>query len=288
VAVPLASLPEWAQHVSLFFPGGYAVNALQACIAGWGLADVLSDVTALVLIGAAALLAGGWMFRWEPQQRFAARPKGGLAAVLAAWVVAGVLTEARVIPAGHTTAAELRMVELPGRAGAKSVENLPSWRFLSLASIVNHAEFEGLPPDSGIISPIARPGTDPPPEIAAQLAKVAGGLGSWPPAKVADPVQRVRNLLYVAAGADVLEMEVVEGYVPGIVLTQMRREFAKEDLIRLLYWISTHPDDGDDSAVRELRPLGIGVPPDMAVVRERVTMYSLKFLGRLIGRIPAE
>ena len=30
VAVPLASLPDWAQHLSAFFPGRYAVEALQA------------------------------------------------------------------------------------------------------------------------------------------------------------------------------------------------------------------------------------------------------------------
>ena len=37
IAVPLASLPEWAQHVSAFFPGRYAVEALQACVTGTGL-----------------------------------------------------------------------------------------------------------------------------------------------------------------------------------------------------------------------------------------------------------
>ena len=36
VAVPLASLPEWAQHLSAFFPGRYAVEALQACVTGSG------------------------------------------------------------------------------------------------------------------------------------------------------------------------------------------------------------------------------------------------------------
>ena len=37
VAVPLASLPDWAQRLSGFFPGRYAVEALQSCVteAGW-------------------------------------------------------------------------------------------------------------------------------------------------------------------------------------------------------------------------------------------------------------
>ena len=111
-------------------------------------------------------------------------------------------------------------------------------------------------------------------------------MPAWPPANVADPVQRVRNLLYVAAAADVLEMEMVESYVPGIVFRRMQREFSKQDLIRLLYWVSAHPNGDDDRAARQLQALGIGVPPDLAVVRERVTMYSLKLLGRLLGRIP--
>ena len=34
VAVPLASLPDWALHVSAFFPGRYAVEALQTAITG--------------------------------------------------------------------------------------------------------------------------------------------------------------------------------------------------------------------------------------------------------------
>src|SRR6185503_8773370 len=37
VAVPLASLPDWAQHVSAFFPGRYAVEAIQATVNGAGL-----------------------------------------------------------------------------------------------------------------------------------------------------------------------------------------------------------------------------------------------------------
>src|SRR5215203_3683539 len=37
VAVQLASLPEWAQHVSAFFPGRYAVEAMQSSVTGQGL-----------------------------------------------------------------------------------------------------------------------------------------------------------------------------------------------------------------------------------------------------------
>ena len=58
VAVPLESLPEWAQHVSAFFPGRYAVEALRACVMGTGLGDARFSVLALLLIGAAGCVTG--------------------------------------------------------------------------------------------------------------------------------------------------------------------------------------------------------------------------------------
>ena len=47
IAVPLASLPDWAQHLSAFFPGRYAVQALQACVNGAGLGATRFDLLAL-------------------------------------------------------------------------------------------------------------------------------------------------------------------------------------------------------------------------------------------------
>ena len=47
VAVPLASLPDWAQHVSAFFPGRYAVEALQASVTGDGLGAARFSLLAL-------------------------------------------------------------------------------------------------------------------------------------------------------------------------------------------------------------------------------------------------
>src|SRR4029077_13343037 len=72
VAVPLASLPEWALHVSAFFPGRYAVEALQASVSGPGFAGSRFSLLALGLIGFAGSIAGAKLFRWDSQQRFAA------------------------------------------------------------------------------------------------------------------------------------------------------------------------------------------------------------------------
>ncbi|MGH9158990.1 MAG: ABC transporter permease, partial [Vicinamibacteraceae bacterium] len=95
VAVRLESLPAWAQHLSAFLPGRYAVEALQASVTGDGLSDARFSLLALLVIGGAGCLAGAKMFRWEAQQRFAAREgRGWLAVALAAWVAVGVSAEA--------------------------------------------------------------------------------------------------------------------------------------------------------------------------------------------------
>ena len=96
IAVPLATLPDWAQHVSAFFPGRYGVQAVQACINGAGLDSVLFELLALTIIGAAGCVGGSMMFRWDAQRRFAASGRGRWVLVpLAAWVAVGMMSEAR-------------------------------------------------------------------------------------------------------------------------------------------------------------------------------------------------
>ncbi|MDP9347775.1 MAG: ABC transporter permease, partial [Gemmatimonadota bacterium] len=90
VAVRLESLPEWAQHLSAFFPGRYAVEALQLSVTGDGVRSAGFSLLALLLIGAAGCLAGGRLFRWDAQQRFSRQPgKGWVVVALAAWVAVG-------------------------------------------------------------------------------------------------------------------------------------------------------------------------------------------------------
>ena len=69
VAVSLASLPTWAQHVSAFFPGRYAVEALQGTVTGRGLLSVKFSLLALALTGLAGPATGTKLFRWDAQQR---------------------------------------------------------------------------------------------------------------------------------------------------------------------------------------------------------------------------
>ena len=94
-------------------------------------------------------------------------------------------------------------------------------------------------------------------------------------------------VLYVAAVPDVFQIPL-ERYVPHIVFERLQGDIPKQDLIKILFWVATHPNGGDDSAVDDLRSAGLKVngPGDMDQTRERVMLYALKLLGRLVGKIP--
>lgn len=356
VAVQLASLPAWAQHVSAFFPGRYAVEALQVSVTGSGLSAARFSVLALLLIGAAGCVAGARMFRWDAQQRFAAsHGKGWVAVALAAWAAVGLLAESRgrigvpssddrgartavatpappapssgggpaaalpsAAPAPQTTVPPPGITPAPGVApeapsavsqGKPSVSTPlastpgetpnkpeaspaatagpPSWQAVTREEIDRNVIFERLPPDAGVVAPIARADEEREPDVALQLDHISRMLPQWAPGKVQDPVQRVRNFLYVAAVPDVFQMDPLERFLPQVVFDRLEEDIPAEQLIKVLYWIATHPAEGDDSAVDELRVLRLGNGPnDIGQTRERVAIYAVKLLGRLMGRIP--
>ena len=386
VAVPLATLPEWAQRLSSFFPGRYAVHAIQACVTGDGLSIARFSTAALLLIGSAGLLAAVMMFRWDAQQRFAATPgKAWVAVALAAWVAVGLSAESgpragrlRGTPAGTSTISTYSpqtgadpqaasqappppsvpsvvqpapqqpasppstqqpapqqppttatpatppptVAKLPEVKPAPPTTSPPplapppsstsppagpqrppytpppetpkplvetkaaSWREVTMADIDRDLIFTRLPPDEGVVTPIARFDEEPDDRIAAQLDKLQSGLASWAPGKVADPVQRVRNLLYVAAVPDVFQMTDLEKFIPLVIFEHIQAEIPRDNLIKILYWIALHPFDGDDKAVDELRPLGLNNgPADMETTRDRLSVYAVKLLGRVTGKI---
>ena len=387
VAVQLASLPPWAQHVSAFFPGRYAVEAMQACVTGEGIDTVRFSMLALLLIGAAGSLAGIKMFRWDAQQRFATRPgKAWIAVALAAWVAVGLMAEARGIvavgetatrtldtalppplaePAGPSLSSAERAATstippspapaepappqrapvparpapetseagpVPGRDGregapaagptapgaraaapppaaaepaparpapstAPTTPSEPSpatspppepatWRDVTPAHI-EQVVFSRLPNDAGVVSPIAPIDEPLDPDLEAEVEEVRSRLPAWGPGQVADPVQKVRNYLYVAAVPDVFQLPV-ERHLPHVVFERIKADVPQDDLIKILFWIATHPSGGDDSAVDDLRSAGLrtGGPMDIEQTRERVMLYALKLLGRVTGNIP--
>ena len=112
---------------------------------------------------------------------------------------------------------------------------------------------------------------------------VRNGLPTWKPGLEGDDVQRVRNLLCVAAVPDAIQ-QPVERYLPPIVLHHLEQTYPKDKLIKILTWIVQHPEDG--TVVDNLQDLGLqGVAGDPSVVRERSYLYALKFILRITGRI---
>jgi ABC-type transport system involved in cytochrome c biogenesis permease component len=373
IAVPLESLPDWAQHVSAFFPGRYAVEALKASVMGDGLDTATFSLLALLLIGGAGCLTGGRLFRWDSQQRFAAiAGKAWVVVALLAWAVVGIAAETRhrtlvrstvaarqpapsaltaqpaPTPAPSSSApppvatpdksAELHppAAASPGPPSTSATPKVeparptmppapvasapvapkttapdptpsspsppseaapptpakpagsaapPDWQKSSIEDIDREIDFTRLPPDSGVVTPIARPDEDPDPEVAEQLETLRTRLPDWPPGKVADPVQRARNLLYIAAVPDVLQTPI-ERFAPVVVYDQLEQTIPKPQLIQALFWIALHPMDGDDSSIEQLQSVGLNYPStDVDETRNRAAFYAVKLLGRLTGRI---
>ena len=359
VAVPLASLPDWAQRLSAFFPGRYAVEALQACVTGNGLGAARFSVLALAAHrrrrlprrredvplgrGAAVRRGAGQGLGRRRARRVGGRrrhgrsqgrnPQGGWhlpekvpatsgdepapAAPVARPRLShnlGLRQRLRRTrrPAARGSSRRLRHRRLrrnspaakaaPASAwnhrraqarsapGATPGTNPPaSWRDVTMADIDRDLIFTRLPPDSGVVTPIAPLGRGARRTTAAQLDKMRVALPEWVPGQVADPVQRVRNYLFVAAVPDVFQMQDLERFVPMVVYERIQEDIPKEDLIKILYWIATHPFDGDDKAVDELRPLGLfNGPADMEQTRGRLSVYAVKLLGRITGKITPE
>jgi hypothetical protein len=161
----------------------------------------------------------------------------------------------------------------------------PTWQAVTRADVDRDLVFDRLPSDGGIVAPIAPADEDPPPEVLQQLDAILTAMPTWGPARVADPVQRARNILYIAGVPDVLQTEL-ERYAPAVVFDHLQQDIPKDDLIKVLYWIALHPMEGDDTAIEQLPALGFeSRAVDVEQTRERVALYAVKLLGRLVGAI---
>jgi ABC-2 type transport system permease protein len=283
VAIRLESLPGWAQHISAFFPGRYAVEAMQRAATGNGGAGF--DFLALSLIAAAGGIAATAMFRWDK----AIRPRRGwLLLAIGIWLAVGVMAEwhGRVTISQQEDRRDIGKAADYVTAKPASAAPLASWHGVSDADI-DRIDFDRLPPDEGIVSPISRSDETPDPAIQPELDHVRDALPGWAPGTIADPVQRARNLLAIAAVPDILQMEQVERFVPRLVFARLQAVTPPRDLPKILYWIALHPDGGDDAAIHQLDTFGL---PDVSgptkPVRGRIMLYAFKLLGRLTGHLP--
>jgi ABC-2 type transport system permease protein len=262
VGVPLAVLPDWAQRVSGFMPGRYAVEVIQRSLTErGGLAGAGFPLLALAVIGVAAMLVGLVWFRWDHAPRF---PRGGriwAAIALAAWVAVGAA-------AWHTGRLE------PLNTTAVTYESIT-------ADDIARITYDDLPGDYELVTRLA-----PPFPTAAEAEKMRGfvqRLSAWGPARDADPVQSTRHLLGAAAIADITA-DPQEAQIARVIFMELEVRQNPEDLKRILAWIILHPDDG--TVVSSAPELGFKRQPREEVIRQRVQLYAKKLLGRLVGKIP--
>ena len=160
-----------------------------------------------------------------------------------------------------------------------------TWQGVTRADIDRDLTFDHLPPDEGIVARSRHRMKNRRRKWSSRSRGSGPALPNWAPAKVTDTVQRVRNILYIAAVPDVLQTEL-ERFAPHLVFEQLEDGIPKQDLEKVLYWIALHPMDGDDSAIDQLPALGFeSRAVDVEQARERVALYAVKLLGRLTGAI---
>ena len=258
VGVPLAVLPVWAQRAAGFMPGRYAVEVLQPCFNGpSGIHGAGFQFAALCIIGLSAALAGAKLFRWEAAgKRSSAR-----------YWVAGALTSWAAV--GAIAWATGRLQPMPPEPAG--------WTGITEAQIAEIG-FGDLPGDDGIVAPLAPPAWNSP---ASQ--PLARKLAAWNPGKLDDAGQSIRNLVAVAAIAD-LCADARESEMGRLVFRQIGSRFDPAVARAALGWIILEPEDGQTPA--RAPELELFRHPPERLVRQRSVIYARKYLGRLLGKLP--
>ena len=319
IAVPRDRVPDWVQGIAAALPGQYAVDAIDGALAGSGLTGLAPNAAALAIMAAASAAAAMAAFRWEAGHRLGVRRGAApLGLVVASWIAVGVVLQpgarrdlATPLTPTESASASTPAVDVPLSPAAPSGTRGPvqpplsagsppatvnpaapasasapppvqrTWRDVTMEDVDVNLVFVGLPPDHGVVTPITAEY-----RRREDVECVRSALRTWPPARVDDVVQRVRNVLTLAAVPDVLRLEI-EPDVPIVVFDHLQAQVPKDQLNKVLYWIATHPSDGDLNALDELSAacLDAQPPDDAEVVRERIGIYAMKLLGRLTGKI---
>jgi ABC-2 type transport system permease protein len=260
VGIPLAALPDWAQRASGFMPGRYAVDVLQRCYGDSPDGNARFSVLALVVIGAAGMVVGARIFRWDTARNLGRNSWVWVAAALSAWIIVGTFA---------SCTGRLDPVR-PESGGYEAITK----------DDIARVSYEYLPGDDEFVSRLARPFGK-----GASIEGIRGfseKLREWPPGRLDDAGQSARNLLCVAGIADVSE-DVHEGEIARLVFDELRVRYGDERLTRILTWIILYPGEG--TAITTAPELGLGRNYREDVIRERTVLYSKKFLGRLCGKI---
>jgi hypothetical protein len=140
------------------------------------------------------------------------------------------------------------------------------------------ARLAPLPPASGRIAPIAT--TTPDPALASALARIKRQIATWPPAAAPDATTRARNLLLIAAVADLYDSEPLQSHLPGLVHGELKARIPAGQLPGILAGIAAHPEQGNIDARTTLPHLGLPASTTSeAPVRNRMALYAARLAG---------
>jgi ABC-2 type transport system permease protein len=261
VGIPLAALPGWAQRLSGFMPGRYAVDVLQrGYTAEAGDSSSGFSILALVVIGLAGAVSGARLFRWDEGRRLKTGTWVWVLASLLSWLAVG----------GYASR-------------ARFLEPIPSasdgYQAVTERQIAG-VSYEYLPGDEEFVSRLSKPFGQ-----GGSMSGLEGfksGLERWSPGHIADAGQSARNLLCLAGIADVSE-DPHEGEIARLVFNELQRRHRNAELERILTWIILYPKEG--SCLTTVPELGLNHQFREDIVRERTVLYAKKFLGRLRGLI---
>lgn len=107
----------------------------------------------------------------------------------------------------------------------------------------------------------------------------------WAPGHVFDNTEKVRNLICACALMDIGQGQF-EAELPLFVYQRLRREIPDDKLKAILAHMAFYPTEGSVIHTAPELNLDIGVGEDQ--IRERLQIFAVKMLGRMIGKLPMD
>jgi ABC-2 type transport system permease protein len=306
VGIPLSKLPPFWQTVAGFFPGRYAVEALQACQRGNGLSGAGFTLAALTLIGLSGCVVAVKLFRWDVRQQIAAPAMAWITVALVVWAGVGLAAQltGRLKPVSDFTPSGALASMLSGGSNSsagstskpatqESVAAAPQppiritqaepWESVTDADIKG-ITYDDVPDDNGTEVPLAADLDGLDDDGKKRMEDFAEHLAQSPQDKVVDLSQRVRGLLSICAVTDFLQ-DQHEAHIPFLVFEHLRNSAEKQKLIKATAYVILHPDDGTVTTKVSDMGLGLETEVDETLCRQRTTLYAKKLLFRLLGKM---
>ena len=132
---------------------------------------------------------------------------------------------------------------------------------------------------AGPIAPIAM--TAPDAATASALARIRRQIAKWPAATVPDFTQRARNLLLIAAVADLYDTEPLQSHLPMLVAAELEARLPAGQRSAILAAIAADPAAGSVAARETLAVLGLPANVgDETPVRNRMGLYAAQLDGK--------